>query len=110
MGPGAAPVGGAGAGPQARGGGRPAGGPGASAHAAREQPGGAAPAAAVAPAPAAVRLSLEEAWFLAHAVGALRVLAAAAPGNDGGLAELTHEVGSPPRWAFPRGRRRSPGA
>jgi len=38
------------------------------------------------------------------------VLAAAAPGNDGGLAELTHEVGSPPRWAFPRGRRRSPGA
>lgn len=42
-------------------------------------------------APAAVRLSLEEAFFLAHALRALRVLAPD-PRGAGGLAELTTEV------------------
>jgi hypothetical protein len=109
MEPGAALLGGAASGPQARGGRQPGGDPGAGAHVAREQPGGAAPATAAAAAPAAVRLSLEEAWFLAHAVGALRVLAAA-PDGDSGLAELTHEVGAPPRRACRRAWHRLRGA
>ena len=49
-------------------------------------------------APTVVRLSLEEAFFLAHALRALRVLTAE-PGAAGGLAELTNEV-APARIQF----------